>query len=69
MAVETGVPEARLVKKKHAEELKQLEKSDPDWLLELKQQDEQHALEEASRKKVFIYKEKENCGYNSEYSF
>lgn len=52
MEVEKGVSEARLVKKKHAEELKQLEKSDPEWLSELKLQDEQDALEEASRKKV-----------------
>jgi hypothetical protein len=44
--------EARLVKKKHIEELKQLEKSDPEWLLELKKQDEQAALEETLRKKV-----------------
>ncbi|KAI7895270.1 vesicle transport protein [Mucor mucedo] len=54
VAVETGVPEARLVKKKHAEELKQLEKTDPEWLLELKQQDEQNRLEEASRKKKLL---------------
>ncbi|GAA5804881.1 hypothetical protein HPULCUR_010390 [Helicostylum pulchrum] len=49
--VEKGVAEAKLVKKKHLEELKQLEASDPEWLLELKKQDEQAALEEAIRKK------------------
>lgn len=54
MDVEKGVAEARLVKKKHIEELKQLENSDPEWLLELKRQDEQDALEEASRKKVMV---------------
>lgn len=52
MDVEKGISEARLVKKKHIEELKQFEKSDPEWLIELKKQDEQAALEESLRKKV-----------------
>lgn len=53
MDVEKGIAEARLVKKKHMEELKQLESPDPVWLLELKRQDDEAALEEAARKKVF----------------
>jgi hypothetical protein len=50
--VEKGIAEAQLVKKKHLEELKEYQSSDPQWLLELKQQDEQAALEEAARKKM-----------------
>jgi hypothetical protein len=34
------------------EELQQLESSDPQWLIELKRQDEQAAQEELERKKV-----------------
>ncbi|KAI9352374.1 vesicle transport protein [Pilaira anomala] len=49
--VEKGIAEAKLVKKKHLEELEQLEHPDPEWLLELKKQDEQAELEEAIRKK------------------
>lgn len=59
MDVEKGIAEARLVKKKHLEELKGYESSDPQWLLDLKQQDEQAALEEAARKKKSLEEDNE----------
>lgn len=54
MDVEKGIAEARLVKQKHLEELKGYEHPDPQWLLDLKHQDEQVALEEATGKKMEI---------------
>lgn len=61
MDVEKGIAEARLSKKKHLEELKQYESSDPEWLIELKQQEERLAEEELARKKVIIYSCREKC--------
>ncbi|KAI8997289.1 vesicle transport protein [Pilobolus umbonatus] len=44
--VEKGVPELKLVKKKHLDELNQLEIQEPEWLIELKQQkDEEKKME------------------------
>ncbi|CEP09696.1 hypothetical protein [Parasitella parasitica] len=57
--VEKGIAEARLVKKKHLEELKQLESSDPQWLTELKIQDAQAAQEKLERKKKSLEQEDE----------
>ena len=41
MHVEKGIVEARLVKKRHREHLRQLEKPDPEWLSELKHQQQE----------------------------
>ncbi|KAI9485496.1 MAG: vesicle transport protein [Benjaminiella poitrasii] len=57
--VEKGIAEARLVKKKHLNKLKQFEKSDPEWLLELKRQEEQEELQELEKKKKSLQPEEE----------
>ncbi|KAI7902911.1 vesicle transport protein [Cokeromyces recurvatus] len=55
MDVEKGTIEARLVKKKHLEELKQYERPDPEWLIDLKQQ--QETLEKVEEKKNLLEQE------------
>ncbi|OAD03968.1 hypothetical protein MUCCIDRAFT_110847 [Mucor lusitanicus CBS 277.49] len=57
--VEKGIAEARLGKKKLFEDLEQYESPDPEWLLELKRQDEQAAQEALDRKKKLLEQEEE----------
>ncbi|KAL9558733.1 hypothetical protein MBANPS3_000780 [Mucor bainieri] len=57
--VEKGIVEARLGKRKLFEDLKQYESSDPEWLLELKRQDEQAVQEALDRKKKLLEQEEE----------
>ncbi|CEG64594.1 hypothetical protein RMATCC62417_01537 [Rhizopus microsporus] len=46
--VDKGIQEAGLVKKKHLEELQLLEKPEPDWLINLKRQEQEKAEKKAS---------------------
>ncbi|CAO0802870.1 unnamed protein product [Mucor circinelloides] len=57
--VDKGIVEARLGKKRLLEELKQYESPDPEWLLELKRQDERAAQDELDRKKKLLEQEED----------
>ncbi|KAL7332714.1 hypothetical protein PS15p_201727 [Mucor circinelloides] len=57
--VDKGIVEARLGKKRLLEEIKQYESPDPEWLLELKRQDERAAQDELDRKKKLLEQEED----------
>ncbi|KAG1445894.1 hypothetical protein G6F56_009754 [Rhizopus delemar] len=55
--VDKGIAETRLVKRKHLEELKGMEQPEPEWLVELKKQDEQLSSFEQQKKEEQIEKQ------------